>query len=268
MTAPTIPAIETHYAGYRFRSRLEARWAVFFTALRVRWHYETQGYLIGEKRRPYLPDFWLPDLGVWVEVKGEMPALDMDLIDDAVSYPHGLPKSDPFGELCLLILGEIPEPGVTALHWMVSRTVYAPCGALDQFCACHDLHYSQQTFSPLTEDMLSTARVKANFGDLCEAPGAMLFQVGRMSLRPIWDDIVRWRPFPPLTADPRISEAHRAARSARFEHGEAPAVLPPPRTDPAPQTEEPPLRAPTPLGPGLRDRFAELERKHSRKDES
>jgi hypothetical protein len=23
-------AIETHYKGYRFRSRLEARWAVFF----------------------------------------------------------------------------------------------------------------------------------------------------------------------------------------------------------------------------------------------
>ncbi len=30
-----IKAIETRYKGYRFRSRLEARWAVFFDALSV-----------------------------------------------------------------------------------------------------------------------------------------------------------------------------------------------------------------------------------------
>lgn len=28
--AENIKAIETEYKGYRFRSRLEARWAVFF----------------------------------------------------------------------------------------------------------------------------------------------------------------------------------------------------------------------------------------------
>lgn len=28
-----MKAIETRYKGYRFRSRLEARWAVFFDAL-------------------------------------------------------------------------------------------------------------------------------------------------------------------------------------------------------------------------------------------
>ena len=30
-----IKAIETEYNGYKFRSRLEARWAVFFDALGV-----------------------------------------------------------------------------------------------------------------------------------------------------------------------------------------------------------------------------------------
>lgn len=35
-----IKAIETSYKGYRFRSRTEARWAVFFDALGVRWEYE------------------------------------------------------------------------------------------------------------------------------------------------------------------------------------------------------------------------------------
>ena len=36
MTA-VIKPIETEYLGYRFRSRLEARWAVFFTALKMDW---------------------------------------------------------------------------------------------------------------------------------------------------------------------------------------------------------------------------------------
>ena len=37
-------AIETVYNGYRFRSRLEARWAVFFDALGVKYEYEAEGF--------------------------------------------------------------------------------------------------------------------------------------------------------------------------------------------------------------------------------
>lgn len=50
--------IETHYAGCRFRSRLEARWAVFFDTLGIQWEYEFQGYDLPSGW--YLPDFWLP----------------------------------------------------------------------------------------------------------------------------------------------------------------------------------------------------------------
>lgn len=70
-----VPAIETHYAGCRFRSRLEARWAVFFDTLGIRWEYEPQGFAatyrlsLGAGTFPYLPDFWLPSLGIWAEVK-------------------------------------------------------------------------------------------------------------------------------------------------------------------------------------------------------
>lgn len=32
-----IKAIETYYKGYMFRSRLEARWAVFFDASGIKW---------------------------------------------------------------------------------------------------------------------------------------------------------------------------------------------------------------------------------------
>ena len=35
-----IKPIETIYKGYRFRSRLEARWAVFFDALGIEYEYE------------------------------------------------------------------------------------------------------------------------------------------------------------------------------------------------------------------------------------
>ena len=65
-----IKAIETVYKGYRFRSRLEARWAVFFEALGVKWEYEKEGFDLGDDTK-YLPDFWLPEQKVWVEVKGE-----------------------------------------------------------------------------------------------------------------------------------------------------------------------------------------------------
>ncbi len=63
-----IKAIETLYKGYRFRSRLEARWAVFFDALGAKWEYEKEGFELGKEGR-YLPDFWLPGLGVFAEVK-------------------------------------------------------------------------------------------------------------------------------------------------------------------------------------------------------
>jgi hypothetical protein len=39
----SIRAIETLYRGCRFRSRLEARWAVFFQTLGVPWHYQPEG---------------------------------------------------------------------------------------------------------------------------------------------------------------------------------------------------------------------------------
>jgi hypothetical protein len=75
----TIPAIETRYAGYLFRSRTEARWAVFFDALGIAWEYEPEGYDLGEVGW-YLPDFWLPlptnqypNAGYFVEIKGVKP---------------------------------------------------------------------------------------------------------------------------------------------------------------------------------------------------
>lgn len=65
-----MKAIETKYKGYRFRSRLEARWAVFFDALGLKWEYEPEGFELSNGER-YLPDFRVQgsDCSVWVEVK-------------------------------------------------------------------------------------------------------------------------------------------------------------------------------------------------------
>lgn len=67
----TIKAINTVYAGYKFRSRLEARWAVFFDAMHLDWEYEPEGFELESGAR-YLPDFRVKTpqgLDVWYEVK-------------------------------------------------------------------------------------------------------------------------------------------------------------------------------------------------------
>ena len=64
-------AIETIYRGYKFRSRLEARWAVFFDAIGIKWEYELEGFVIDGVK--YLPDFYLPILKAWIEIKPFMP---------------------------------------------------------------------------------------------------------------------------------------------------------------------------------------------------
>lgn len=73
-----LRAIETQYKGYRFRSRLEARWAVFFDALGIKWEYEAEGFDLPEVGR-YLPDFFIPvngSYGPYFEIKGEEPTKD------------------------------------------------------------------------------------------------------------------------------------------------------------------------------------------------
>ncbi len=62
-----LKAIETVYNGYKFRSRLEARWAVFFDTLGIKYGYEYEGYDLDGLW--YLPDFWLHKDGCFIEIK-------------------------------------------------------------------------------------------------------------------------------------------------------------------------------------------------------
>lgn len=64
-------SIPTRYAGCHFRSRLEARWAVFLDTLDVEWQYEPEGFDMGGAGY-YLPDFRIDLEGRgpgWLEVK-------------------------------------------------------------------------------------------------------------------------------------------------------------------------------------------------------
>ena len=63
-----IKAIETVYNGYKFRSRLEARWAVFFDAVGIKYEYEPEGITLSDGVL-YLPDFYLPQFYSYFEVK-------------------------------------------------------------------------------------------------------------------------------------------------------------------------------------------------------
>lgn len=63
---------------------------IFFDAVGIRWEYEKEGFELPSGR--YLPDFWLPEVGVgcWFEVKGDVPTakekvLAQELSDGSVS---------------------------------------------------------------------------------------------------------------------------------------------------------------------------------------
>lgn len=78
MGAPVVQAIETRLDGILFRSRTEARFAIFLKGAGVPWEYEPEGYKLASGW--YLPDFrirpdWAPDQA-WVEIKPPSDTVD------------------------------------------------------------------------------------------------------------------------------------------------------------------------------------------------
>lgn len=71
-----IKPIQTRYSGCHFRSRLEARWAVFFNELGIHWEYEPEGFQLTDGST-YLPDFKLtPNAIGWPVVYVEVKPFD------------------------------------------------------------------------------------------------------------------------------------------------------------------------------------------------
>jgi hypothetical protein len=63
-----MTAIETEYNGILFRSRLEARWAIFFDACNLNWIYEPECFILSNTQK-YTPDFYIKDFDLYIEVK-------------------------------------------------------------------------------------------------------------------------------------------------------------------------------------------------------
>ena len=103
--------IETVYKGFKFRSRLEARWAVFFDACGVRWEYEPEGYIKGkmtaedaEKIRQFAfppeadgDEYWIPEKMNPLLVVGNIPAGDSIHQVEADVFDYFGYKSSDFG---------------------------------------------------------------------------------------------------------------------------------------------------------------------------
>ncbi len=209
-----MKAIETVYKGYRFRSRLEARWAVFFDALGVKWEYEKEGYDLGRDGW-YLPDFWLTDWQMWVEVKGT------DLTEDVVHKAFSLMQQGQHPvcvvfdfDNCILFRSDLEKNG-----WFVPRPIRLErplppehMNILSELKAvAHEIDALDKS-DPLRDEWLAIYR------DLDQK---------RMNSIGVLVNQLPW-----TTVD-NENKAISAARRARFEHGESGAgiltLLPPDR---------------------------------------
>lgn len=63
-----MEAIKTIYNSVKFRSKLEARHAVFFDNYGLQWEYEPQTFRL-KSGLMYSPDFYFPELDCYAEVK-------------------------------------------------------------------------------------------------------------------------------------------------------------------------------------------------------
>lgn len=173
-----IKAIETHYKGYRFRSRLEARWAIFLDTLGADWRYEPEGFVLDGT--PYLPDFWLPLSKPW----------------GARTHPLGLPPQPGFYLEVKPVELTAEEERLCRMLAIHSRhCVYAVAGNVgrDEFIS-YKWHPGNPENVCRQEKLSEVGLNNFLFYVVAEAAGNYEFD--------------------------RLDAAFRAARSARFEHGE------------------------------------------------
>ena len=133
-----IEPLETLYADNRFRSRLEARWALFFDVLAIAWEYEPEGYSLNGSG--YRPDFWLPNWKCFVEIKRQgAPAAECE---------KSLELSRRLSCVVLVIRGkpQIPEYSIDLMDGgevVDERLRIYPCPGCDGFMLARYYHMGQ-----------------------------------------------------------------------------------------------------------------------------
>jgi hypothetical protein len=233
----TFRPLETVYQGYHFRSRLEARWAVFFDALGVSYEYEPQGFYLGD--RSYLPDFWLPGERCYVEIKPDRPGLDAILACEhlaAGARQHvvmlcGQPWPGEYQAVRVISIKNgdyLPAEwgdGVELTDLMADGTtkVYPPQplwnrGGWWQCPVCLSVGLTAQYSMP---ELFQCS--------YCDCEGRERWLPEGKSRGFVWHkgfwDLEASPPGHDPACTPALMEAYTAARSARFEHGESGAPV-------------------------------------------
>lgn len=206
-----IKAIETKYKGYRFRSRLEARWAIVFDELEIEWQYEPEGFKLSSGEW-YLPDFrvkWGP-FKAWVEIKGGLES-EFEHFDSSVQTPLpyiGKQKTDTFAnDVCkkggqVYLFGDIPEPYTDDIMLQNQNMFSTSYQDGSWFSGAIVLREPKEGwFMP---DFFGS--------DMCNRYGQYLMNGDEETSFIGQDPFKVWWP----------TEAYEKARSARFEHGETP----------------------------------------------
>jgi hypothetical protein len=163
----------------------------------VEWQYEPEGFKLDGLW--YLPDFYLPRLKVWLEIKHDLKEWDPDyipVVDKAfrLNRHTGLPA---------LILEDVPEHQNKVQTWAWGYT---------NECADPGEYYSFAWTSCLRCKRTGLG----NFGEFFvkDAPDDHPDPFVEMALMPCGHHA--------YGTLPRVLEALQRARAARFEHGERP----------------------------------------------
>lgn len=212
-----IKPIETIYHGYRFRSRLEARWAVFLDSLGVKYEYEPEGFKLPDGSL-YLPDFRVmchasrgqdcEPFPLYIEVKGVMDEASAKKIKAFSWYSafEGINLNLPDDEILrsaksnnrqsLLIVSDIPD-----IEFAVDVHDSRVMGSYD----CLGFKLYPHNYETVDGD---------HFGAYPCAWNGHFGLLGDDSSYTEWGDHIH------------TAYAYIAARRARFEYGERPQLVP------------------------------------------
>lgn len=223
-----IKPIETIYNGYRFRSRLEARWAVFFDAAGIKYEYEPEGF--EHDGYMYLPDFYLPELGVYAEVKANREGISADVEKCMKMIYWGGPIK------ILVFLGQIPGPVRTG-WWHFPALMYTLDGLSGHcegvkkrwFFFFDSVEYDPDRHKAveIVTGWISSATFKMWTNSDLSSKGDCEIEPYTYSWKPEWDSKEEWMDFTNSMAimqNERTIKAYETARQARFEHGERPTI--------------------------------------------
>ncbi|WP_097082093.1 hypothetical protein [Rhodobacter sp. JA431] len=139
----------TVFDGVTYRSRTEARWAVFFDRLGVSFEYEPRQIQLSDGR-VYTPDFYIKDFDVFVEVKPDNREIILEEADKALLlYEMKISKS------VWLVMGA-PDPKRRNVLDFSIRDKYS--GLVDFYESLSDFFEATEIRSMILEDRRDDCR--------------------------------------------------------------------------------------------------------------